>query len=504
MSGPIGRGLSRRAALRTLGIGATTGAMVASGLLTGSAAWSLPAPQFAVAGGVTVKGWAATRGSRYFIAHRGSGDVFPEHTMEAYRAAFAAGAPCMEISVGMTSDGVLICMHDATYDRTTNLTGRVIDQTSAVLADGRVVVPRLGAYWTRNAPRIPLLKDVLAAFGNKVVLAIEAKTDQAFGPIQAMIKSYGLTDSVIIKAHYASKRWQSAQSAGFPVFCYFGSAAEATLSAIKAVGAKLNPDRDYLVVPGFGPRWPYIGDDVITTAVATGVPVWVHPLHRRSDADHFFDLGVQGIISASYAYIAGATTPVTSDSWATQAIAPGALSKDPGSASYAPALTAAGGLILAVKGAQHFVTLGDFGPLPSAAGKYVIDVDAGWRTLPAARAENLTIAFGRQDDSYYQHRLGRGDGYHAILRANGGMGLYRHNDGRPSGQLLSAELATPALVPGRAVHLRVQVSPSQIVFSRTDSGHTISVTDNGIRGGYFHLGRSSTDGIAAFSNLAVE
>ena len=423
--------------------------------------------------------------------------------MEAYQAAFAAGAPCMEISVGMTSDGVLICMHDATYDRTTNLTGRVNDQSSAVLAGGRVEVPRLGAYWTRNAPRIPLLEDVLLAFGNQVVLAIEAKTDKAFGPIMSMIKRYGLTDSVIVKSHYSSKRWQSAQLAGFPVFCYFGGAAEATPAAIQAVAAKLNPERDYLVVPGFGPQWPYISDQVITTAVATGVPVWVHPLHRRSDAEHFFDLGVQGVICASYAYIAGKTEPVSSESWATQAIAPGELTKDPGSDSYSPTLNGAGGLILAVRGAQHFVTLGNFSPLAAAAGKYVIDVDAGWRTLPGARTDNLTIAFGRADDSYYQHRLGRGDGYHAILRANGGMGLYRHSDGDPNGDLLGTAVATPAMVPGRPAHLQVQVSPTQIVLTRTDSGHSITVTDSSIRGGYFHLGRSSTDGIAAFSNLTV-
>lgn len=502
MNSPVSRGISRRTALRTLGIGATTGVVVASGLLTGSTAWSVP-PAQPIAGGVTVNGWRATRGSSYYIAHRGSGDVYPEHSMEAYQAAYAWGAPCLEISVGMTSDGVLICMHDATYDRTTNLTGRVNDQPSSVLADGRIVLPRLGEYWTRNAPRIPLFEDVLRTFGNRVVLAIEAKTDKAFVPIMNLLRQYGLNDSVIVKSHFSSRRWPAAQLSGFPVFCYFGAPAETTIASIADVGARLDPVRDCLVIPSYGGAGPYIGDDIVQAAVATGVPVWVYPLHRRSDAAHFFGLGVQGAVCSNYGYIVGAVAPVSSAGWATQAIEPGEMSKDPASNSYAPKLTATGELVLDAKGTQHFVTLGNMGPIPEATAEYAIDVDASWRSMPASRADNLTIAFARTDDVYYQHRQGRGDGYHAILRANGELGLYRHRDGAAAGQQLGASVSTPALAVGKVAHLRVDVSPSRIAVTRTDSGNTISVADTDLRGGYFHLGRSSNDGVAAFGNLVV-
>ena len=473
--------------------------MVVSGLLTGSSAWSVPAVQRTP----TVREWAATRGSRYYIAHRGSGDVLPEHSMEAYQAAFDWGAPCMEISVGMTSDGVLICMHDATYDRTTNLTGRLIDQPSSVLADAVVWQPRLGEYWTRNAPKIPLFEDVLRAFGRRVVLAVEAKNDQAFAPMMTLIKLYGLSDSVIVKCHYASKRWASAKLAGFPVFCYFGTAAEATVSAITSIGARLDPARDCLVIPGFGGSGPYIGDEVVRAAVATDVPVWVFPLHRRSDAAHFFGLGAQGAICSSFGYIAKAIDPITSDTWSNQAIQAGEMSKDPASNSFAPTLSANGELVLDAKGTQHFVTVGQMAPIPNAAGGYVIEADASWRTLPARLTDNLSFAFGRDDDVYYQHRLGRGNGYHAIVRANGEMGLYRHHDGQVAGEQLGATVSSPAMVPGQAAHVCVEVSESRVTVTRTDSGHSISVADASMRGGYFHLGRSSTDGVGTFRGLTV-
>lgn len=63
-------------------------------------------------------------------AHRGLSNQFPENTVLAFRE--AGKVPCffgMETDVQMTKDGVLVCMHDKTIDRTTNGTGKVSDYT---------------------------------------------------------------------------------------------------------------------------------------------------------------------------------------------------------------------------------------------------------------------------------------------------------------------------------------------------------------------------------------
>ena len=63
-------------------------------------------------------------------AHRGLSHRYPENTVVAFRE--AAKVPYyygMETDVQMTSDGVLVCMHDKTIDRTTNGTGKVSDYT---------------------------------------------------------------------------------------------------------------------------------------------------------------------------------------------------------------------------------------------------------------------------------------------------------------------------------------------------------------------------------------
>lgn len=54
------------------------------------------------------------------VAHRGASRDEPENTLRAFRAARAAGAPMQEFDVRRTRDGVLVCMHDATLDRTTD------------------------------------------------------------------------------------------------------------------------------------------------------------------------------------------------------------------------------------------------------------------------------------------------------------------------------------------------------------------------------------------------
>src|SRR5687768_13497163 len=55
------------------------------------------------------------------IAHRGASAYAPEHTLEAYRLALEQGADFVEQDLAVTKDGVLICIHDLTLDRTTNV-----------------------------------------------------------------------------------------------------------------------------------------------------------------------------------------------------------------------------------------------------------------------------------------------------------------------------------------------------------------------------------------------
>ena len=55
------------------------------------------------------------------IAHRGASFDAPEHTLAAYELALKHGADFVEPDLQLTKDGVLVCVHDTTLDRTTDV-----------------------------------------------------------------------------------------------------------------------------------------------------------------------------------------------------------------------------------------------------------------------------------------------------------------------------------------------------------------------------------------------
>jgi len=63
----------------------------------------------------------AQSGKKILVAHRGASAYAPEHTIEAYRLAIEQGADFIEQDLQITKDGVLVCLHDLTLERTTNV-----------------------------------------------------------------------------------------------------------------------------------------------------------------------------------------------------------------------------------------------------------------------------------------------------------------------------------------------------------------------------------------------
>jgi glycerophosphoryl diester phosphodiesterase len=54
------------------------------------------------------------------VAHRGASAYAPEHSSHAYRLAIDMRADFVEQDLAVTRDGVLVCVHDLTVERTTN------------------------------------------------------------------------------------------------------------------------------------------------------------------------------------------------------------------------------------------------------------------------------------------------------------------------------------------------------------------------------------------------
>jgi glycerophosphoryl diester phosphodiesterase len=124
------------------------------------------------------------------VAHRGASAYAPEHTRAAYRLAIDQGADYVEQDLAVTRDGVLICLHDDTLERTTNVEELFPDRSSADPATGRrrwfavdftlEEIKRLdaGSWFDPKfaGERIPTWEEAVAAVGTAAGLYPELKT----------------------------------------------------------------------------------------------------------------------------------------------------------------------------------------------------------------------------------------------------------------------------------------------------------------------------------------
>jgi glycerophosphoryl diester phosphodiesterase len=74
------------------------------------------------------------RDARLVFAHRGGAKLSPENTMPAFDRGMALGADGLECDVHLSRDGIPVVIHDATLDRTTDVSGSVGALTAVELA----------------------------------------------------------------------------------------------------------------------------------------------------------------------------------------------------------------------------------------------------------------------------------------------------------------------------------------------------------------------------------
>ncbi len=118
----------------------------------------------------------------WVIGHRGYAGRAPENTLASFEAAIRAGAHVVETDVRLTADGVAVCLHDPTVDRTADGTGRV-SQMDLAAVERLDAGSWYGPAWRRT--RVPLLETALALYGDRVVFDLELKVEEEEGEARA-------------------------------------------------------------------------------------------------------------------------------------------------------------------------------------------------------------------------------------------------------------------------------------------------------------------------------
>lgn len=130
------------------------------------------------------------------IAHRGCVGEAPEVSVASIHACAGKGIDGIELDIRKSSDGVLVSIHDATLERTTNGTGRVADHTAEQLRALRLRRGNGGPNVVVTDEPLPTLEEMLLAarqHGFLVHLDIKAATHAEVAALVQRLDMQGQT-----------------------------------------------------------------------------------------------------------------------------------------------------------------------------------------------------------------------------------------------------------------------------------------------------------------------
>lgn len=227
------------------------------------------------------------------IGHRGNPSQAPENTILGTQTAYNNGANMVENDIYLTTDGVVIVMHDTTLDRTTNGTGNVVDHSSAQIKQYVV-----DYYSGVAAQPIPTLEDYFNTIkGNpqqKLVIEMKHPADKRLADaLTNLIRKYDIMDQVVvisfIQSHLVNMR---SNLPGVPVgWLNWLKLNEA--NPVYSTYEVLEDVQTYSCVcnPGYN-GW---GSAVIRDLAYRGVTLWPWTLNNQIQFDQLMIDGVGGI-----------------------------------------------------------------------------------------------------------------------------------------------------------------------------------------------------------------
>lgn len=421
-------------------------------------------------GPFTIAGMLAAPG--FFVAHRGSGDNWPEHTMRAYAQAAGAGLKALEVSVSSTADGVLVCHHDL---NTLRLTGADLVIGRASYAALQTLRNDARAWLGPAAPLepIPLLEDVLRAFLSSRVIFLEDKQGTNAAELLELLETYpGARERVVWKQPASSPGHALARRHGYTTWGYVTTPDFGNLPA-------LIPRVDLLGVHGSAP------ESVVRELVASGKPVAAWEVRRRSDYARLKGLGVKGFVCSNIVHVMHLEERHPEDGFDSGLRRAGDLpGRSDGTWDGQP-LFDHGSLRVAAADPVSYL-MGSMGALSATERELALELR--WPEVLPEGPGGAGVAFGQEDDGPYKVGAdSAGHGYQLELGADGTLALWRKDPGTAGSTLLAeAEGAPPE--PGEWIQLVIEVAPHMISVRRQgQDGQGLDSADATYGGGWFSL-----------------
>jgi glycerophosphoryl diester phosphodiesterase len=235
------------------------------------------------------------------IAHRGGAREAPQNTMEAFRAAAAAGYRYLETDARVTRDGTVMAFHDECLDRATDLAGPLahltveeVEQADAgyrFSPDGGRTFPFRG-----RGVRIPRLAELLQELP-RARFTIDPKEEAAVEPLAAAIEQSNAWERMCIGS-FSDRRLRRVRALGRGRACTsMGPAAVAIARLASVFGRMPTLGAQGVDVPlGMGPV-PIVTRRFVEAAHGAGLRVHVWTIDSEQVMHDLLDLGVDGIMT---------------------------------------------------------------------------------------------------------------------------------------------------------------------------------------------------------------
>ena len=238
------------------------------------------------------------------FAHRGGAKRWPENTLVAFENAIALGYRYIETDVHMTADHRLVCIHDATLDRTTDGRGDVashtLEQIKQLNAAHRFEVGEGEPDLDRSRCVVPTLEEALALDAS-VHFNIELKDPRpaAAQRLWELIDHHGVHDRVLVAAADDRTGRRFGQLSGRSVACSPGRVAitQFWLKTKLGLGTRGSSPYDALQVPEYHRGLRVIDRRLVDAAHDRGMQVHAWTIDDPSKMHALLDLGVDGIMT---------------------------------------------------------------------------------------------------------------------------------------------------------------------------------------------------------------
>ncbi len=213
--------------------------------------------------------------------------------MTAFRKALEAGADGIEFDARLTADGQIVIMHDATVDRTTNGKGKVRNLSFAEI---RKLDAGLKKGMVFENERVPMLEEVLAELGGKLLLNIElCNYDEGDERALAnetveLIEKYDLIDSVIVSSfRFNNLVYVKDMNPGI-------SCGLLALQGIKGFLAR-NLLNHSVSVDAVHPYYTDVSEKLIRREQQCGRKIRAYTVNDPKDIRHMYDMGADAIFT---------------------------------------------------------------------------------------------------------------------------------------------------------------------------------------------------------------